>query len=180
MSRRCCIFPVQGTCRGPWRASLCEMEREQTNHQFLLGLTQLAESRDEGGGAGRGGGAVKHHVTNQPPAEGGAARVLRSARERPGAAPFGLVAAGPGCRAALGEFARGTVAPWRKSLWLGSGERAEQRWWRQALHLPRAQARFLRGPRCCSPWRIAVLGSRRLDRQSSSFHALGPSLVTPR
>lgn len=169
MPRRCYVFPVQSTCRGPWRASLCEMERADKppvsfgfNTAVLCGSgTQLAESRDEGGGAGKAGGAVRDHVTNQPPAEGGAERVLRSARERPGAARFGLVAADPGCRAALGEFSRGTVAPRRKSLWLRSGERAERRWWRQAPHLPRAQARFLRGPRCCAPWQIAVLWKRR-------------------
>lgn len=91
---------------------------------------QLAESRDEGGGAGGGGGAARGSRDESAPAAGGAARVLRGAPVRPGAARFGSVAAGPGCRAALGEFARGAVAPPRKSLWLGSGERAERRRWR--------------------------------------------------
>lgn len=109
------------------------------------------------------------------PAEGGAARVLRSAPERPGAVRFGLVAAGPGCRAALGEFARSTVAPRQKSLWLGSRERAERRRWRQAPRLPRAQARFFRGPRCCARCRIAVLWKRRPRLPHTHSAELQPS-----
>lgn len=78
--------------------------KEQTNHRFLLGLPQpcgavrcgprlgnLPSPGTKGEGpTGTGGGAARGHVTDQPPAAGGAARVLRGSpvrgRERLGSA----------------------------------------------------------------------------------------------